>query len=67
MMTGAIDKATEFLISEDEISLLKRLKDNFEPLMKQLSAPNAAGQFGILIHGDCWNNNFCFRSDANVN
>lgn len=66
MMTSSIDKAIEHLICEDEINLLKKLKENYKPLIKKLFAPNAAGQYSILTHGDCWNNNFCFLSDENV-
>lgn len=65
-MTHSIDKAISFLIREDDIKLLKKVKDNFSSLIKTSFAPNAAGQLGVLLHGDCWNNNFCFRSDANV-
>lgn len=66
MMTGSIDKATGHLINEDDINILKHVSENFKPLIKNMFAPNAAGQFGILLHGDCWNNNFCFRKDPNV-
>lgn len=66
MMTNSMDKAIEHLIREDEINILKKLKEVYKPLIQKLFASNAAGQFGILIHGDCWNNNFCFLSDENV-
>lgn len=66
MMTGSIDKANEHLVREDEINLLNKLKENYTPLFKKLFARNAAGRSAVFIHGDCWNNNFCFLSDANV-
>lgn len=66
MMEGAIDKAVEHLICEDEKKFLRKIKDNYKQTIKErLFAPNAAGQLSVLIHGDCWNNNFCFKTDSN--
>lgn len=66
MMMGSIDKAIEHLVRDDEINLLKKLKENYKSLIQNMFAPNVAGRFGVLGHGDCWNNNFCFLSDENV-
>lgn len=66
MMISSIDKAIDILIHDDEINLLKKIKENYKPLIKKMFAPNVAGRFAILAHGDCWNNNFCFLSDENV-
>lgn len=66
MMIGSMDKAIEGLKREDEINIIRKLRDNYRGTMKKLISKDAAGQLGVLCHGDCWNNNLSFRSDANV-
>lgn len=66
MMTSSIDKAIEHLEREDEINLLQKIKDNCKSLIQKMFDKNAAGRFGVLGHGDCWNNNFSFLRDENV-
>lgn len=67
LMAVSLEKAIENLTREDELNWFKNLRDNFDELVKKkLFSPNVAGQFEVLIHGDCWNNNFCFQKDENV-
>ncbi|XP_037052202.1 uncharacterized protein LOC119085815 [Bradysia coprophila] len=65
MMHGAMDKAIEHLTCEDEKNILRKLRDDYKQSIQNLFAPGAAGHLGVLLHGDCWNNNFCFKTDAN--
>lgn len=66
MMTSSIEKSIDIQIREEEKTLLQKLKVDYSSLIKKMFAPNAAGPFAALYHGDCWNNNFCFLSDENV-
>lgn len=66
MMTSSIDTAIEYLISEDEKNLLKKIKENCKSVIGKKFPSNSLGNFRVLSHGDCWNNNFCFLSDENV-
>lgn len=67
LIAMTIDEVMDNLTREDEINFFRKLKNDFPAMIKHLLAQSDAGQFKVLIHGDCWTNNFCVRSDSNVN
>lgn len=57
------DNAIEVIKSSEQRELLKYTKDNLIEILKDAFDPNAAGRFGVVTHGDCWNNNLLFKQD----
>lgn len=66
LIMWTLNEAIKHVTRDDEKQFLRKLKSDFPETLKNLFAKSAVSQFGALIHGDCWTNNFCVRSDSNV-
>lgn len=66
MVSGSVQQTIDLLDNKAEIDVMKNVKENYEFWIKDLLKEDAAGRFGVLNHGDLWNNNMMFSLDPNV-
>ena len=66
MISGSIQTVIDLLDDEIEIEVMKKVKNDYETWIKEYLKEDAAGPFGVLNHGDLWNNNMMFTLEDNV-
>lgn len=59
-------RAIEALEDEKHKEIMKDITENIPRYMASCLGKKAADRFGVLSHGDCWNNNLLFRTNKEV-
>lgn len=57
------DNAIEVINCSEQRELLKYTKENMVKILGDSLDRDAAGRFGVVTHGDCWNNNLLFQHE----
>lgn len=57
----SIEKATNVLKNPVHKRLMQNFHMSYEKTMKELLFGESSKEFGVVVHGDCWNNNLLFR------
>lgn len=66
-MVRTIERTADALNDPDHKKLMLNFKKTFVPMLENCFSMESCDQFGVIGHGDCWNNNFLFQySDENV-
>ncbi|XP_031621374.1 uncharacterized protein LOC116339561 [Contarinia nasturtii] len=65
MLETSYDQAIAALKREDHKNILRKLKDNFLEYFDECLNEKSANYFGVICHGDFWNNNILFKFDEN--
>lgn len=55
--------ALETLEDEEDLAIIRNIKDNWLTWWSECLSMNVAEPFSVIGHGDCWNNNFMFRCE----
>lgn len=60
-----IENAIQTLEPHEEFkkNKIQKLKENFVKVFEECDDSINIGEFGVLIHGDCWNNNMMYKYD----
>lgn len=62
----ALDRCYGMLKNERYKQILADLRANYMHFIEKSSREEEIGDCGVIIHGDCWNNNFLFRYNEGV-
>lgn len=61
MFTASYTRTIDLLDDPKHIEIYKHLTDNLEIYADDLFDENNLGKFGVVGHGDCWNNNIMYH------
>lgn len=67
MLDGAFDRAIKALRDPEHKKIYVDLKANTLKHFKLCLNDKLSEKFGVITHGDCWNNNILYRFSKNVN
>ncbi|XP_031616814.1 uncharacterized protein LOC116336810 [Contarinia nasturtii] len=56
-----MDRVVDTLEKPEHKKLMQNFRDSFTERMDKLKSDPYCDEFGILTHGDCWNNNFMYQ------
>lgn len=62
----AIELAINVLDEDEHKNVIKKLRNNYLETLKSFSRKEAIEKIGVVVHGDCWTNNFLFQYTENV-
>lgn len=60
------DRAIEALEDEEHKEIFREIKKDIPGYIESCLNKKAADRFGVVAHGDCWNNNLMFRANQEV-
>lgn len=67
MFANVLEYAIQLLKSEDHKTIIRHVKSNITRYSEDCFDDKASDRFGVLCHGDCWNNNMLYRFNEQVN
>lgn len=65
-MDQAIDRAAEVITNDAHKKIMQEFKKTYLKMLDDCFTEEATDRFGIISHGDCWNNNFLYQYNENV-
>lgn len=67
-MDRIIERASNALINPEHKKFMNDLKKSYKQMLEGYFSLSSCDRFGVVGHGDCWNNNFLFQyCDEDVN
>lgn len=66
MVDAIFDRTIDSLKLDDHKNVMRKIKEHFIIYLSDCLEDNASDRFGVLCHGDFWNNNMLFRFDDSV-
>lgn len=66
-MDATLDRALTVLKKPEHLKLMKDFRQDWFCLVDDCFGKNTCEPFGVVTHGDCWNNNLLFQYGENVN
>lgn len=60
-MRSTIDRSINVLQKPEHIKMMKHFRKTYIERVDKLKTAPFCDEFGIMAHGDCWNNNFLFQ------
>lgn len=61
-----IDRSIEVIKNPEHKAVMQELRGNYRDVLARMYLPDTIGRFGVVSHGDCWNNNFIFQYEDDV-
>lgn len=66
MFQAGYDLALRAVDDEEHIKILQDIKENLQKRVLECVGRDRAGSYGVVGHGDCWNNNQLFKYENGV-
>lgn len=60
-MDRTIERASDALINPEHKKLMNDFKKSYKQMLEGYFSHSFCDRFGVVGHGDCWNNNFLFQ------
>lgn len=60
MFDSCYDRPSRLLEKPEDVEFMRKLRANWQQIMKESVDPTRMGRFAVFGHGDCWNNNLMF-------
>lgn len=62
----SLERVTHLITDENCKNIMMKLSKEWKDILHDCLNSNDARKFGIVTHGDCWNNNFLFKYNDQV-
>lgn len=64
MFDSCYERAARVLEKPEDVEFMRKLRNDWQAIMKAGVDPSTMGRFAVFGHGDCWSNNLMYQMDG---